>query len=164
MCIYFPQFKFLIRPYVPCAHPPPTPLNTQQTMRQAPQSQEPTANQKISQEQREREKLWNTLRLRVEGAPEQAERWATSDEQQSKSRSTSDGAGDMTDRRYPMPESQCDVHWTGARAVLVDRTLMQRCLIRLLACVAALAALLCWHFCLLVCFCVIWFSDLRFLF
>ena len=55
------------------------------------------------------------LEVEVEGAPEQAERRS----------------------------KRCDVLWTRARVMLANQSLMQQCPIRLLACVAVLAALLC---------------------
>ena len=65
----------------------------------------------------------------------------------------SDGASDVTDQRSPIrsserspiPKSRCDMLWTRALVMLANRSPMRgwQCSIRLLACVAVLAALLC---------------------
>ena len=69
--------------------------------------------------------------LEVEGALEQVERQATSDVT----------VGNL--RSDPVNDLRCDVLWTGAQVMLIDRSPMRRSPIRLLACVAVLATLLC---------------------
>ena len=120
-----------------------------------------------SQREKKRE-VMKYLEVEVEGAPEQAKRRVMGDEASNKrrameqatwsSRATSDKASDMTDQqslirsneRSPMPESWCNVLWTGAQVVLADRSPMRRwqCPIHLLAYVAVFTTLLCWRFCL----------------